>query len=145
MQGISFESGLDVINRLVSRGDQLVNVRYMDEDGVIELPAVVFDGTSFADSFKALEQEWQQLLVSTPETLPFGSADVAEQAQPEEKLLKRKLDQISHLRSCHRRMLRLMDRAQKRMREGPQKDQLLNHYQQILKHINDSLNRLIRQ
>lgn len=59
----SLEAGLDFITyACAQQGDQLLSVHFVDQEVATEIPVTAFDGVSFSNDIRALEQEWQALL-----------------------------------------------------------------------------------
>ncbi|WP_080057502.1 hypothetical protein [Spirosoma aerolatum] len=134
--GVSLGSGLDIINTLTHKGDQLRRVRYLDEYGVIDLPVCIFDGSPFSKSLGDLEQDWQQLLIQPNDWLQKpAQRDWLQRAQEIQQ------SRIAHLQECHDQMQRLIWTTQRQLKRGVRKDRLLRHYQQALHHFRTSLAR----
>ncbi|QDK80814.1 hypothetical protein EXU85_20265 [Spirosoma sp. KCTC 42546] len=59
------ETGLEVLNRIVAKGEVLVNVTLIDGSSIIHLPIAAFDGQPCQAAIHALELDWRELLNST--------------------------------------------------------------------------------
>lgn len=59
-----YEEAFDTANRLLNLGDQVIEIRLIDENTTTILPFHVIDGHSFSAPIRQLAQEWQQLLMS---------------------------------------------------------------------------------
>ncbi|WP_020599361.1 hypothetical protein [Spirosoma panaciterrae] len=134
--GVSLDSGLDIINALAKKGDTLQRVRYLDEDGISELPVYLFDGAPFAQSLANLEQDWRQLL-----TQPNGFCYDSDWMNLFQRARHIRQSRIAHLQACHDQMQQLIWKTQHQMKRGAPKTRLLRHYQQALNHFRTSLAR----
>lgn len=56
------EVGLEMVNVLVSEGENLLEVRLVDKKHSMLLPTEAFDGSSCLKPIKKLQKEWRQLL-----------------------------------------------------------------------------------
>ncbi|MFD2935223.1 hypothetical protein [Spirosoma flavum] len=56
------ETAFDLLNAIVSEGDQLIEAELLDRDERTLLPIEAFDGESCIMPIKQLEKQWEQIL-----------------------------------------------------------------------------------
>ena len=119
------EKGLDFINRVVAKGEIILSVHLFDHDGVIDLPAEVFDGSCFTDHLQQLELDWQVLL---EESGTYAVDDYQEQIKWAIKSINLYETKIANHTSIVDRFESLLQRAKNRITGEPGKSMLLDYY-----------------
>jgi hypothetical protein len=108
----SFETGLDMVNRVLPRNHTLLSVIIHDETGKTILPLEAFDGVPCSVSIQQLEAEWQSILAEPPVKPQFTDPWIQvrfernqRQIVRQERLLttlRRLLDQVPYLKVSER-------------------------------------------
>lgn len=130
------EAGLYSLNTLVSLGERLLQIRFIDQHSCLQLPVELIDGSSFSNPIHQLSEVWQQLL-----TQPTTSQRVDNWRRHEviDPLMTIQNKRIGLLEDKLDKMLYLLESTRQQMREGPKKTHLLGHYQTIIDRCNGSL------
>ncbi|GAB3892359.1 hypothetical protein [Spirosoma agri] len=121
----TFEKGLDFMNRVVARGELILSAYLFDHDGVIDLPAEVFDGSCFTDHIQQLELDWQVLL---EESSSHAANDHQEQIKWAIKRINLYETSILSHTSVVSRFELLLQRAKNRITDEANKSMLLDYY-----------------
>ena len=56
------EAALNVLSTISSQGDIILTAQLIDEGHRMELPVAAFDGQSFSEPIRQLEEQWQAIL-----------------------------------------------------------------------------------
>lgn len=133
----SIEATFDFLNRVVSRGDTLLDAHLVDRGSRIDLPLAAFDGIPISPGIQALQQEWQAILNE-----PRQEATWVRQEEIIE-LIRQRIRQCEVNIGTHERMIDWFSQWLQRTQDGCTsevlEDTLVRYYESSLNHHHQQL------